>query len=61
LDATVLVDPDPGPPGPDATHPRFQLVVQVAEDFRNSEVITCTVEDSFGARASAPITITERG
>jgi hypothetical protein len=61
LDATVLVDPDAGPPGSDPTHPKFQLVVQVADDFQNSGVITCEVKDSFGARASAPITITERG
>jgi hypothetical protein len=60
---SVLVEanPNPGPPAPDAQHPKFELEVTVTEEFKDSNgtaIIHCGVRDSFGAIATADITIT---
>jgi large repetitive protein len=71
---TVTCDPPPGfsydlliNPNPDGNpfdpfNPTFELLVFVPPEFNdneaNSATIPCTVTDSFGARATAPILIT---
>jgi hypothetical protein len=46
--------------GSDPTHPRFDLDIRVRQDepFSGVEKFECKVEDSFGASATATVTIT---
>ncbi|MEP7112292.1 MAG: Ig-like domain-containing protein [Ilumatobacteraceae bacterium] len=59
---TILANSDLDGNPPDPFHPQFELSVSVPIDFNsnpaNSVTIPCTVTDSFGASATAPIIIT---